>query len=210
MRLNASAFNRMLTANGQTFGLRRGFACPCTTNGSGQPKSTCKQCSGKGRLWGKGVVNGAAGIVSQAKMRSFAAFGVWDKDDIMLSIPSNSPLYAMGQYDRVMAVNRSEPFSMSLKRGLNDTLRLPVVSLERCFWLDASEEIREASLPTVSPDGVLSWSGVAPPAGVTFSLTGRRRPEYFCFVELPTDRPMHHGEPLPRRVALRRFDLFGR
>ena len=34
-------------------------------------------------------------------------------------------------------------------------------------------------------------------------------PEYYCFQEIPIDRPEHSGAALPRRVALRRFDLFG-
>lgn len=209
MQLQASAFNRMLNGVGQAFHWRRGYACPCVTRSSGQPKPNCSHCSGKGRTWGEGQ-DGTAGVISQSKLRNYSALGIWDKDDMMLSIPSDSPLYAIGEFDRVMALHRSEPFSINLVRGLSDTLRLPVVSVERCYWLDANDAVREASLPTVAANGTISWAGAAPPAGTTYSLTGRRRPEYFCYLEIPTDRPMHHGEPLPRRVVLRRFDLFGR
>ena len=208
MRLSSAAFNRFLGQMGQSFAWRRSYACPCINKNSGQANPKCPHCSGKGRLWA-GAVVGEAGIVSRSRMREFAAFGIWDQDDIMLSIPSNSPLYAMGQFDRIAALNRSEPFSANLIRGLNDTLRFPVLSVDRAFWLDG-EHIRDVALPVVNEDGSLTWADGAPPAGATFSLTGRRTPEYFVYQELPTDRPLHFGEPLPRRVALRRFDLFGR
>ena len=208
MRLSSAAFNRFLGQMGQSFAWRRSYACPCINKHSGQANPKCPHCSGKGRLWA-GAVVGEAGIVSRSRMREFAAFGIWDQDDIMLSIPSNSPLYAMGQFDRIAALNRSEPFSANLIRGLNDTLRFPVLSVDRAFWLDG-EHIRDVALPVVNEDGSLTWADGAPPAGATFSLTGRRTPEYFVYQELPTDRPLHFGEPLPRRVALRRFDLFGR
>ena len=208
MRLSSAAFNRFLGQMGQSFAWRRSYACPCINKNSGQANPKCPHCSGNGRLWA-GAVVGEAGIVSRSRMREFAAFGIWDQDDIMLSIPSNSPLYAMGQFDRIAALNRSEPFSANLIRGLNDTLRFPVLSVDRAFWLDG-EHIRDVALPVVNEDGSLTWADGAPPAGATFSLTGRRTPEYFVYQELPTDRPLHFGEPLPRRVALRRFDLFGR
>lgn len=209
MRLSSPAFNRHLNSMGQAFRWRRGYACPCVNPNSGQAKANCKQCSGKGRLWGAGV-DGVAGVVSQSRMRNYATFGVWDADDMMLSIPSDSPLYAMGQFDRVEAVNRTEPFSISFLRGLNDVIRFDVVSLERCFRLDANENIVELPLPTINPNGTMTWAAGGPPAQSSFSLTGRRRPEYFCYLELPTDRPIHYGETLPRKVVLRRFDLFGR
>lgn len=208
MRLSSSAFNRMLNQMGQTFAWRKSFACPCVNKNSGQAKPNCPHCSGKGRLWSK-AVQGDAGIVSRSKMREFATFGVWDQDDIMLSIPSDSPLYDMGQFDRISALNRSEPFSINMVRGLNDVIKFPVLQVDRVIWME-NDIIRDVALPTVNEDGTISWDDGAPPAGVTFSITGRRTPEYFCYQELPTDRPLHFGEKLPRRVALRRFDLFGR
>jgi hypothetical protein len=211
MRLPGAAFNRFLGQMGNSFAWRRSYACPCVSRQSGAANPKCIHCHGKGRQWTPTPTEGIAGRVSQNKQRQYAVPGIWDQDDIMLSIPSNSPLYGMGQFDRIDALNHSEPFSMNLIRGMNDVLRLPVISLERCFYLDMAEEIHEAALPVVALNGTLSWpNGGAPPAGVTFSLTGRRRPEYFCWLELPTDRPMHFGEKLPRKVVLRRFDLFGR
>lgn len=199
----------MLGQIGETFSWRRAFACPCVSRNSGQPNSACVHCAGKGRLWG-GAVAGEAGTVSRSKMRDLAPFGMFDQDDIMLSIPSNSPLYEMGQYDRIAALNKSEPFSQNVVRGLNDVLRFDVLSVDRVFYYNAQDVQTEIALPTVNADGTIVWEVESPPAGVTYSITGRRIPEYYCYMEIPTDRPMQFGDRLPRRVTLRRFDLYGR
>lgn len=209
MRLSSRRFNRLLNQVGQDFAWRRSYACPCLNPNSGAAKPNCPLCGGKGRAWEQ-AVSGKAGIVGRDQMKNFAVFGMWDAGDIMLSIPSDSPLYAIGQFDRVMAINRSEPFSLNLVRGNNDLIRFPILSVERVFWLDPTGQAVDADSVSLLPDGRLQWGAVAPPVGITYSVTGRRTPEYFCYQELPADRPMHFGEPLPRRVTLRRFDLFGR
>lgn len=208
MRLSPKRFNRHLNHMGQDFAWRRAYACPCVNPHSGSPKPACPNCAGKGRLW-DAAVEGKAGIVGRDQMKAFAAFGMWDQGDIMLSIPSDSPLYGIGQFDRVAASNRSEPFSLNLVRGVNDLIRFPILSIERVFWL-VNEVPTDASPVSLLPDGRIQWGELAPPINATYSVTGRRTPEYFCYTELPADRPMHFGETLPRRVALRRFDLFGR
>ena len=210
MRLSPAKFNRHLDHMGQEFGWRRGYACPCINPASGQPKHNCPSCDGKGRVWPDDYVQGKAGVVSQSRLRNYAQFGPWDSDDILLSIQSNSPLYKMGQFDRVLAGNRSEPFSIALVRGLNERISFPVLSVDRVFYLDADNRAVDTSIPTVLDDGTLEWNGQKPPGRVSYSITGRRRPEYYCYLALPTDRPMHSGQPLPRRVILRRFDLFER
>lgn len=209
MRLNPKAFNRMLNDMGQRFAWRRAFACPCINPHSGAPKPGCPYCHGKGRAWGD-PVEGVAGVVGRDQMREFAQFGIWDAGDVMLSIPSDSPLYDIGQFDRVVALDRSEPFSMTLVRGRNDRLREPLVEVERAYWIDDSDKIVEGRIAGIGPNGVIQWDGVPPPMGEQFSITGRRRPEYFVYQDLPFDRPHHKGAPLPRRVVLRRFDLYGR
>ena len=208
MRLSPRRFNRLLNHMGQEFAWRKAYACPCVNPHSGAATHNCPHCAGKGRLWA-GAVTGKAGIVGRDQMKNFAVFGMWDAGDIMLSIPSDSPLYGIGQFDRVVAVNRSEPFSMNLVRGQNDLIRFKPLEIERVFWL-ANNQIVDADPVSLLPDGRLLWGAVAPPMGVAYSVTGRRVPEYFCYQELPADRPMHFGEPLPRRVTMRRFDLFGR
>ncbi|MBE0437615.1 MAG: hypothetical protein IBX56_17655, partial [Methylomicrobium sp.] len=89
-------------------------------------------------------------------------------------------------------------------------LRFNVLSIDRVFWRAPDKTIIEGRPPSVDEDGVLTWGSLRPPAQATYSITGRRVPEYFVYIDLPLDRPMHHGEPLPRRIVCRRFDLYGR
>lgn len=214
MRLSPTDFNRHLRHMGNDFVWRKAYACPCVNPNSGAAKPNCPLCSGKGRTWANGV-SGKAGIVGRETMKDFAAFGVWDSGDVMLSIPSDSPLYAIGQYDRVSASNRSEPFSMNRTRGTNDVYRFSVLAIDRVFWLDAQNVTHESTPPTIALDGTVTWGeqaegNVAPPVGSTYSITGRRTPEFFVYQDMPFDRPLHYGASLPRRVQLRRFDLYGK
>lgn len=210
MRLDPNAFNTFVAGIGQSFLWRKSYACPCVNPQSGAAKPKCKRCAGKGRTWDAAIVS-RAGVPGASSMKRFEQFGILDAGDLQLVIPSDQPMYAMGQFDRVVMVERTEPFSMNLLRGVNDgALRFPVVSIDRVFWLDAAENEVNGVPPDVLADGTLSWGANPPPSGITYSLTGRRQPEYFCYLQLPHDRPEHFGEPLPRRALLRRFDLFGR
>ena len=205
MKLQSAHFNSLLNRLGQDFAWRKGYACPCANPVSGSPKNNCPQCSGRGRVW-DAPINGAAGVISRDRLYKYAAFGPWENDDLFLSIGSDSVLYDMGLFDRVMALNRSEPFSVTFVPGRNDTLRFPVISVDRAFILEDGD-ITDIDLPTIKADGTLEWA-FAP--NVPYSLTGRRIPEYYVHVNIPVDRPLHHGEQLPRRCVLRRFDLMGR
>lgn len=209
MQLLPSAFNSFLAGIGQSFDWRSAYACPCINPHSGSPDPGCPHCFGKGRFWSEPVM-GTAGIVGRSQLKKFAQFGEWDDGDTLISIPSDSPLYSIGQFDRLQAINRSEPFSLNLIRGVNDSLRFAVLSVDRVFWIDGSKNLIEIPAPEVGPGGVIVWGENRPPAQVTFSITGRRVPEYFVYMDLPLDRPFHHGADLPRRCVLRRFDLYGR
>ena len=153
MRLNADEFNEFLGFMGQSFTMRRGYACPCVNKASGQPNPTCPRCLAKGRFWDGPVLPGIAGVVSQQRLRNYAQFGPFDQDDMLLSIPSDSALYAIGQYDRVEALNRTEPFSINFVRGLNDPPKFTIISIERAFYFDDDTEIVE--LAPVVTDGAL-------------------------------------------------------
>jgi hypothetical protein len=209
MRLSPERFNALLGNLGQTFHWRKSNACPCVDPRSGAARVSCKRCGGKGRVWSDPVVS-TAGVTGRDSMRQFQQFGILDAGDVMLVIPEDQPLYDVGEFDRVMMLNRTEPFSMNVVRNLNEALRFSVVAIDRVYWLDADENEVDGDLPTVNDDGSLTWVGEVPPTGKTYSITGRRHPEYFCYLALPLDRPHHFGARLPRRVVLRRFDLYGR
>lgn len=225
----------MLNGFAQDFAWRRGYACPCVNPHSGSPRPDCPHCHGVGRTWGD-AVTGSVAVGSQAALKKMAAFGFWDAGDILCSLPSDSPVYEVGVFDRLLCLNRTEPFSVNVQPGVNDRLlRLPLVSVERVFWYGADGRRVDACRPVIVPEDVLrspagdpvlsdvgepqvaaahldfEASGCSgPPAGVAYSVTGRRRVEYFVYLEIPVDRPLHHGARLPRRVVARRFDLYGR
>lgn len=210
MRLSPGKFNALLNGIGQQFLWRRAYACPCITPHSGASKPNCPLCNGNGRLWSDGV-QGGAGIAGAKVQRQFAQLGVWQAGDTALTIGSDSPLYAIGPFDRVLALNTVVPFSDPLTRGMNDKLRFTAIGIDRVFWLSpAGTAVIEGGIPAIAADGTLSWSSGEPPAGTVYSITGTRRMEYFMFTDLPRTRAEHSGAALPKSVLLRAFDLPGR
>lgn len=209
MQLNPSDFNTFLNGIGQHFSWRKSFACPCVSPATQSPDPSCPHCFGKGFLW-TAAVTGVAGVPSQKVQREFAKLGQWESGDMMLTIGSDSPLYAMGERDRVLQLNGDDPFAINLRKGYNDKLPWPLKSIERVFWLNAGV-IVEGSGPTQQANGTLLFGSTgAPPDGVAYSVTGKKYSEFFVFQDIPTDRGHHFGAALPKRVQLRRFDLFGR
>lgn len=128
---------------------------------------------------------------------------------MVLSLPSNSPVYAMGENDRVIMTDSSVPFSTTRTRTGTESLVFPVSSIDKVFWLVAGAMVNGA-IPTVSAAGLLTWASGGPPSGAQYSITGRKNPEYFMFASFPQDRAHHGGAKLPRLVVMRLFDLYGR
>jgi len=125
----------------------------------------------------------------------------------VLTIGSDSPVYAVGPFDRVTMAQGSVPFSVVVAPG--DRLKFPIIAVDSAVRLEAGAPVAldASEMPAVDPAGDLAWPQ---PLGSPVSLSGRRLPEYFCFAEFPQDRAFHHGAALPRRVVMRKFDLFGR
>jgi hypothetical protein len=166
---------------------------------------------GKGRLWDEPVET-VTGVASQKIQQQWAQMGLYEMGDTVLSVPQASPLWEAGPFDRVLMLNSTDVFSMPLVRGApSERLLFQPAAITRCFWLHpTTRQVVEGGLPAVV-DGLPAWSGEgAPPAGVTYSLTGTRHPEYFVFTELSNDRNQHQGMRLPRRLVARKFDLFNR
>lgn len=209
MQLDPCAFNRLLAGIGQDVLWRRSYLCPCVNPHSGASKPNCPRCSGKGRFWDPPVAS-RVGVPSTRVQREWAQFGRYESGDMVLSIPSDQPIYEMGEFDRVTALNSSDVFQLPMVRGQNDLVRFPVLSITRVFWLAQNGEVVEGALPEVAPNGALSWVMGGPPPGTQYTVCGLRYAEYYCYMELPSDRGEHGGALLPRKVALRKFDLFGR
>lgn len=210
MRFSPARFNAVLTGDlSQEFAWRRSYACPCITAESGAAKFNCPLCHKKGRIWDAEVVC-RAGMTSQTPAKSMAQFGVWEAGDATFTIPAVSPMYAVRQYDRIRAVNATQPFSMSMFHDGNDVLLGTVVSIDRVFWLaDDGVTIVEGGIPTVDPTGVLTWTAGEPPGGKAYSISGVKYLEYFCYLPQPTTRNTGVSG-LPIKLLGRLFDLFGR
>lgn len=213
MRFSASRFDRHLNNIGQDVLWRRSFACSCVSPTSGAPDPKCRLCFGKGRIW-ESPVTTRTGVAGQDVQAKWAKMGRYADGDVVLTIPQESVLWDCGQYDRVTQVNSTDKFSMPLVRGgPSEKLLFVPTRIDRCFWRNpTTHALVEAGIPVVAPNGTLSWpvGQLEPPAGTSYSLSGWRNSEFFVFDHLPSSRNEHGGMRLPKKVVLRRWDLFGR
>lgn len=208
MQLNPADFNAFIANIGQQFLWQKSYACPCINPATQSPQPQCPQCHGKGHIWAEPIA-GIAGVPSQSVQRKFSQIGQWEAGDMILTIPSDSPLYDIGMYDRVLQVNGNDPFSTTLRKGFNDKLPWKAKTIQRAFWLGAGVVV-DATPPIQDANGVLVFGTDAPLNGTTYSVTGTKFSEYFVYQSFPGDRGHHFGAALPLRVQLRRFDLMGR
>lgn len=197
---------------GQEVLWRRSYACACVNPDTGAPDPKHVACKGKGRIW-NAPVKTVIGIPSHSTYAKLIAAGLWDSGDMALTIPRSSPMWAAGgRFDRITMLNGTDVFSLPLKRGApSERLLFKPATITRVFWLDpTTREPVDGPIPTVDDDGVITWGAGAPAAGVSYSMTGTRYPEYFIFDQYPSNRNEHSGAQLPKKVQLRRFDLFNR
>lgn len=211
--LSVARFNRQLRRQGQDVTWARAALCPCRDPDTGGARPGCPVCHGKAVIWSAPVPS-HTGVSGQKVQREWVAFGQYESGDVVVSIPSDTPFYAAGESDRVVFVQSSEPFDVVHTRGASTERFLwTAVRFDRCFWLrpDGGGVI-EGGAPVQAADRSVSWPAgrLAPPLGTQYTLTGRKRPEYFMFKELMQDRAHYGGLALPRRCVLRKWDLFGR
>ena len=185
MDLDPDAFNAFIDDMGQDVLWRQAAKCPCRNPESGAPTPGCPLCGGtRGVIWAAAVA-ATVGVTSMRVKREYAAFGLWESGDEVLTLPSDSPVYACGESDRVVMVNSSEPFQAILTRGNEDQLSYPVISIDQAFWRNAAGNAlvdamdNGGEMPTVAADGTVTWAvGQGPGSGVQFSLRGRKHQEY--------------------------------
>lgn len=213
MRFSPSRFNRHLANMGQQLLWRRSYGCACVNPDSGAPDPKHALCGGKGRIWDQGIPM-VCGVTKQFVTQEMVDSGVFDAGDLTVTVPESTPMWDLaGRFDRIVLLNSTDVFSQPLRRGhVSERLLFPVEKVTRCFWLSqTTRQIVDGSLPVVAADGTLSWpNGGEPPMGFTYSLTGTRYDEYFVFDQLPSDRNEHSGMRLPKRMQLRKWDMFGR
>lgn len=210
MKLSPAAFNRFLRHIGQDMQWQRAFQCPCRNPHSGAAKPNCTVCKGKGTYWGE-AVGGVAGLSGMQVQKQWFNFGLAELGDVVVTIPSDTAMYNIGQFDRVVMTDSTQPFSLTLIRcGAEEFIPFKPVSVDYVTWLDAAGNLQQGGKPSVIENGIPRWSSDGPPEGTVYTVAGRRHQEYFVYQDFPQERAHHHGEPLPRKVVLRKFDLYGR
>lgn len=225
MKLSPALFNAHLRHMGQDVLWRRAYQCPCRDPYSGAARQGCPHCLGKGKSWTANVP-AFIGVTGMQRQRQWAQMGLYEAGDVVVSLPSNSPIYGIGETDRVAFTDSSDAFSINLIHAQDDVV-LPwtAIQFDRLYWIDPdTDSIIEGALPVLDPISqtatALTWTVpdpmlpapalLEPPVGIQYSLTGRKLPEFFVWGDLVQTRHHHGGLALPRHVVLRRFDLYGK
>ena len=200
-------------ALGQAFGYRKATRCPCFNEASGQALPTCQICMAKGVFWAPETTQGCfAGMTSQTQQKGMSAFGEWSPGDATLTIPGASAMYGAGHQDRFRCLDATSPFSTILVHDGTDVLLGTVQSISRVCWIDPTNPAKlvEGGIPKVSAAGALTWSAGEPPADIGYSISGVKWLEFYAWLQLPAMRDIGQVQGLPKKLAVRRFDLFGR
>lgn len=194
---------------GQNVAWLKATSCPCRNPLSGAAKQSCPTCKGKGVFWSDPIA-AWTGLAGMKVAREWAMYSEWASGDVVITIPSDSPLWNIGEIDKVKFTDSSQPFSTVLMGGV-DLLPFQAASIDGVIWLDPITQAPvTGGIPTQASDGTLSWTSGSPPTATQYTVSGRRIPEYYCFRDMAQDRAHSAGLALPRRVILRLFDLFGR
>lgn len=215
MQLSPGRFNGFLSSIGQKVVWRRAQLCPCRDTYSDAARQGCPVCDGKGLFWGdpQPAYLGLSGAKAQ---QQWATFGAYQQGDVVVTLPSDTPIYDLADNDRVLFADSTVGFTQIFRRGVDDDpLPFAVKSIERVFWLDPDGEMTiDGDIPIADGDNRLRWASatpIAPTAGQQYSMTGRKNTEYFVALSsLVQDRAHHHGAKLPRTCVLRAWDLYGR
>lgn len=204
MRLSVATFNRFLDDKGQTVSWSKATRCPCFDPRSGEGSTACGICFGSGKTFAAAVscIIAFSGMDAQ---KAWQAFGRAEVGDLVVTIGSNSAAYGVAPGDKIVLAMSSVPFSTTGVVG--DSLVIPeVVSVDPAKIIVDGVIVSKA----VTWDDGLVWSSPAPAEGTKFTLSGRKRPVYHAYTDLPRDRAHFGGLALPRLVVLRVHDLPGR
>lgn len=81
-------------------------ACPCRDPYSGAAQPGCPHCAGKGRIWGTAQA-GHVGLTGMQRQRQWAQMSLYETGDVVVTLASDSPIYALGETDRVLFTDSS-------------------------------------------------------------------------------------------------------
>lgn len=224
--LSPAKFNALLSnarpGLGQNVTWAKATLCPCRSRTSGAAEQGCPVCRGKGHFYAADAPAWTA-LASMKIQRQWEQYGQFELGDLVATIPSDSPMWACGEHDRITFTDSSEPFSFVSLGGI-DSLPWAAYQIDSVVWRDPTTKaivfgVVPRQLADLSLRGPRSWSsqfsskfgpnGGLPPAGVQFTISGRRHPAYWVFQDLVQDRSHSAGLALPRRVVLRKYALAG-
>lgn len=202
-------FNTFLADIGARVTWRQASECPCRLPRSGGTQVDCPVCEGLRYVWDDGIQTtiGVQGIKAD---RKFAAFVEWEKGDMLATIPSDSPAYDVGEYDRFTMDEAEFRFSAVLTKGVNDRLKYAKIRRISRVWaiVDGEAQSYQEGVDFGVNGAAIAWvAEKGPPDGTQYTVRYFAAPEYFVYLSIPQDR-IQSNLNLPKRVPLRLMDLF--
>jgi hypothetical protein len=143
--------------------------------------------------------------------KQWELFGRYETGDVVVSIGSDSPVYTIREFDKLVFVNSVEQFSSVMTKTANSVEPAPyydILSISSLFYLNISSAIVNVSGVTFNNSNkTLDFSDNSIPVGTQYSITGTRCPSYYMYMDFPQVRYHHHGSLLPKRVVLRKWNF---
>jgi len=206
---NVDLLNNGITRAGQPALWFQAFTCPCRKPETLGADPTCPVCDGRGSRWDAGVAV-QIGFATPQATREFDLPTAWVNGDAMITLPTDSPAYHAGEYDRFVLTETTYRYSSILSRGTTDTLPYHRIACVERVWMIANGQpitLREY-VDYRLDENRLVWLTNAVPVGTQYAVQYRAMAEYFVFKDLVQD---HHafGDALPRKVHVRVMSLFG-
>lgn len=208
MQLSEELFNTFLGNVGVVVTWSRASECPCRVARTGGTNVDCPVCEGLRYVW-DGAVETRIGLTGLKIDRQFGQMVEWQKGDALATIPSDSPAYVCGEYDRFMVTDGENRFNAVLTKGKDRLKHNGVKAIERVFSVMGGNVNDYQEWDHYEMNGrELVWHPSAGiPEGTQYSVRYVASPEYFVYRDLPQDRPQFSLD-LPRKVPLRLMDLF--
>lgn len=214
MSFDVTQLNRSLNDLSQAATWETASTCPCRSRRTGGADTACPVCHGNGITWDAGVICRVA-LQGMKSVKEFAMLGMWEKGDIMVSLPSDSAAYECGEHDRFTLTDSRLRISQVIARGpVTDALKYTSVLSIDTIWAIAGgvrvEFVRGVDYTLVG--NVITWLAPAAaslPVGGQYSVVYVAHPQYYVYRDLVSDRP-HGNRDLPRKVHLRLMELFSR
>lgn len=208
MQLSEELFNTFLGNIGVRVAWSRASECPCRTTRTGGTNVDCPVCEGLRYIWEEAIPT-TIGLQGLKLDRQFGAMAEWQKGDAIATIPSDSPAYVCGEYDRFIVTDAENRFNVVLTKGKDRLKHNGVKAIERVFSVIGGtvQEYQEWDHYERNGRDLIWYDSAGMPMGTQYSIRYVASPEYFVYRDLPQDRPQFSLN-LPRKVTVRLMDLF--